>query len=160
MFGITCHIAERFSNRAEQEVVERLLILQHKCVQLVRQRENDVEVTRLKQFLAASVHPTLACLRLALVAMPIAAAVVGDDWRFLTIRTNIGMTAERCGAAPRDGPDDLELLNSQSVLIHEVVALCAEDIGHLDGGPVHSPFFLRRLGFAPSPEMGRASTGL
>ena len=76
------------------------------------------------------------------------------------MRTNIDMTAERCGAAPRDGPDNLELLNSQGVLVDEVVALCAEDIGHLDGGPVHSPFFLRRLGFSPRPEMERASTGL
>src|SRR4249919_4000722 len=75
MFGVARHFTKRFSNRAEQEVIECLLILQHKCVQLVRQREDDVEVTRLKQFLAASVHPTLACLRLALVAMPIAAAV-------------------------------------------------------------------------------------
>src|SRR5205823_2869372 len=122
--------------------------------------KDDMEVTRLKQFLAAGVHPTLACLGLALVAMPIAAAVVGDDRSFLAVRTNIGMTAERCGAAPRDGPDNLELLNSQGVLINEVVARCAEDIGHLDGGPDHSPFFLRRLGFAPRPETGRTSTGL
>src|SRR5690348_727719 len=113
-----------------------------------------MEVTRLKQFLAAGVHPTLARLRLALVAMTVAAAVVGDDRSFLTIRTNIGMTTESSGAAPRDGPDNLELLNSQGVLINEAVAPCAEDIGHLDGGPVHSPFFFRRLGFAPSPETG------
>src|SRR6185503_1125737 len=119
-----------------------------------------MEVTRLKQFLAAGVHPTLACLRLALVAMPVAAAVVGDDRSFLAVRTNIDMTAERCGAAPRDGSNNLELLNSQGVLIDEVVALCAEDVGHLDGGPVHSPFFLRRLGVAPRPGMGRTSTGL
>ena len=70
------------------------------------------------------------------------------------------MTAERCGAAPRDGPDNFELLNSQSVLIDEIIALCAEDIGHLDGGPVHGFFLGRMLGLSPSPEIGRASTGL
>src|SRR5688572_7483747 len=91
--------------------------------------------------------------------MPVAAAVVGDSRSFLTVRTNIGMSAERCGAAPRDGPDNLELLNSQGVLLDEVIALCAEDIGHLDGGPVHSPLGLRRRGFSPSPAIGRVSTG-
>src|SRR5438093_9395289 len=119
-----------------------------------------MEVTRLKQFLAAGVHPTPACLGLALVAMPIAAAVVGDDRSFLAVRTNIGMTAERCGAAPRDGPDNLKLLNSQGVLVDEVIALCSEDVGHLDGGPIHCPFFLRTLGFAPRPETARVSIGL
>src|SRR4030095_11318918 len=118
-----------------------------------------MEVTRLKQFLAPGVHPTLACLGLALVAMPIAAAVVGDDRSFLAVRTNIGVTAERCGAAPRDGPDSLELLNSQGVLINEVVARCAEDIGHLDGGPVHLPFGLRRSGLSPRPGMESVSAG-
>src|SRR5688572_32956326 len=118
-----------------------------------------MEVTRLKQFLAAGVHPTLACLGLALVAMPVAAAVVGDDRSSLAVGTNIGMTAERCGAAPRDRSNNLELLNSQGVLVDEVIALCSEDIGHLDGGPAHSPFGLRRRGFSPRPGMGRASTG-
>src|SRR6476660_1968213 len=95
-------------------------------------------VTRLRQFLAAGVYPTLACLGLALRALPVAAAVVGEDRSFLTVRTNIGMATERCGAAPRDGPDNLELLNSQGVSVDEVIALCAEDIGHLDGGTVHA----------------------
>ena len=125
----------------------------------MRQREDDVEVTRLYQFLTAGVHPTLACLGLALVAMPVAAAVVGDDRSLLAVRTNIGMTAERCGAAPRDGSDNLELLNSQGVSIDEVIALCSEDIGHLDGGPGHLPFGLRRSGFSPRPGMERVSSG-
>ena len=47
MFGVACYFTERFGNRAEQEVVERLLILQDEGVQLVGQREDDVEVTRL-----------------------------------------------------------------------------------------------------------------
>ena len=103
-----------------------------------------MEVPRLKKVLPASVHPAFASLGLALVAMPVAAAVVGDDRISATFRTDIDMTAKRCGAAPRDGPDNLELLNSQGVLVDEVVALCSEDIGHLDGGrPVGWSF--RRL---------------
>src|SRR4051812_30152651 len=92
--------------------------------------------------------------------MPIPAAVVGDDRSFLTIWANIRMTAERSGAAPRNSADNLELLNVQGVLLDEVVALCAKDIGHLDGGPIHWPFFFRRLGLSPRPGIGRVSTGL
>ena len=91
--------------------------------------------------------------------MTVAATVVGDGRSFLTVRTNIGMATESSGAAPRDGPDNLELLNSQGVLVDEVIALCSEDIGHLDGGPVHLLFGPRRSGFSPRPGMGRASTG-
>ena len=43
---------------------------------------------------------------------------------------------------------DIEVLNKDLVICH------------LDGGPVHWPFGLRRRGFSPRPGMGRASTGL
>jgi len=112
VFWVACHVTERFGNYAEQEIVKRHLILQDGSMQLVRHGEDDVGVTRLKQFLTASVHPTLACLGLPLVAMPIAAAVVGDDWGFLAVRTNIGVTARRCGAAPRNSPDNFEIPNN------------------------------------------------
>src|SRR5947207_15919693 len=99
-----------------------------------------MEVPRLKKVLPASVHPAFGSLGLALVAMPVTAAVVGDDRISATFRTNIDMTAKRCSTTPRDGSDNLELVNSQGVLVDEVVALCAEDVGHLDGGLIHSPF--------------------
>lgn len=47
MFGVARHFTKRFGYRAEQEVIERPLILQDESVQLVRQGEDDVEVTRL-----------------------------------------------------------------------------------------------------------------
>ena len=58
------------------------------------------------------------------------------------------MTAESRGAAMQDGPHHLQLLKTDSVsmTIDEVVALRAKDVGHLHGGPAHSPFFFRRLG--------------
>ena len=72
------------------------------------------------------------------------------------------MTAKSSCAAAYDGFDDLELLETHSVAmtINEVFTLRAKDVGHLHGGPAHSPFLGRRLSFAPSPEMGRASMGL
>jgi hypothetical protein len=42
----------------------------------MREGEDDVEVTGLKQFLLPSIDPSMTCLSLALVAMTIAKAVV------------------------------------------------------------------------------------
>ena len=144
----------------EQKVVKPGLILQDEHVQVVREREDDVEIARIEKLLLTRFDPTIPGLRLALVAMPVTATVVGDRWISATLRTNIDMAAERRIAAPRDGPDDLELLNTQGVSVDKVVALRAKDIGHLQCGPGHAPFFFRRLGLAPSPEMGSVSIGL
>ena len=59
--------------------------------------------------------------------------------------TLIEMTAERCGAAALDGPQYLELLPAQMRLVvpDEAVARGPDDIGHLDGWPVHFFFFNR-----------------
>src|SRR5262249_43070145 len=59
MFRITRHLAECFGHRAEKQVVECRLILEDEGVQFMRQREDDVEVTGLKQFLLPCVHPSL-----------------------------------------------------------------------------------------------------
>jgi hypothetical protein len=45
MLRITRHLAECFGHSAEQQVVEFGLILQDECVEFVRQREYNVEVT-------------------------------------------------------------------------------------------------------------------
>ena len=129
-------------------------------MQIVRQRENDVEVTRVQEFLFARFDPAVTGLRLTLVAMPVTAAVVRDERISTALRTNIDMTSEGGRAATPDGLDRLELLDSQRMAVDECVAVRAEDVGHLDGGPVHWPFGLRRRGFSPRPGMGRASTGL
>ena len=46
MLGVACHLAECFSDGAEQQVVKLGLILQNERVEFVRQREDDVEVAR------------------------------------------------------------------------------------------------------------------
>ena len=76
MLGVACHLAKCFSDGAEQEVVKLGLILQNERVEFVRQREDDVEVTRIEQFLFAGIDPSPARLSLTLVAMTITTAVV------------------------------------------------------------------------------------
>src|SRR5262249_21726183 len=92
----------------------------------------------------------------------ITARVIGDGLVAATSRTDVDMTAESRRTAMKDGLHHFQLLETDSVSmsIDEVSALRAKDVGHLHGGPVHSPFFFRRRSFAPSPEMGRVSIGL
>ena len=129
-------------------------------MQVVRQCENDVEVTRVQKFLFARFDPAVTGLRLALVAMAVTAAVVRDERISTALRTNIDMTTERSGAAPRNGSDCLELLNTQGVSADEVVASRAEDVGHLNGGPRHCCFFLFLDRFnVSSAGVGNVSSG-
>ena len=76
MLRIACNFAERFSDGAEQQAVEFGLILQNERVQLLWQREDDVKVRGLKQFLLPRVDPSTTRLSLTLVAVTIATAVV------------------------------------------------------------------------------------
>ena len=72
------------------------------------------------------------------------------------------MTAESSGSAAQDGAHDLELLETKlaSVAIEERVALRAEDVGHLHGGPGHGFCFLLDRFTVSSVEIERVSTGL
>ena len=50
------------------------------------------------------------------------------------------MTTQRCGAATLNGTKGFVLLKIKagSIAIQEVVALRAEDVGHLEGRPRHA----------------------
>jgi hypothetical protein len=58
--------------------------------------------------------------------------------------TGIEVTSERGGAAVLQGAEGLELLEikARSIPVEEVLALNAEDVGHLHGRASHG-FFLR-----------------
>src|SRR5262245_6980970 len=72
IFRIACDFQKRFSNTAEQQVVQLGFVLQHERVQLVWQSEHDVEITRRQQLLFSGGDPTLPRLVLAFgtVAIP------------------------------------------------------------------------------------------
>ena|SRR5215471_4399329 len=131
-------------------------------MQFMRQREHHMEIARLQEFLLPGGDPTLARLRLAFWTVAITARVIGDGLVAATSRTDIDMTAESRRTAMQDGLHHFQLLETDSFLmsIDKLSALRAKDVGHLHGGPAHSPFLGRTLGLSPSPEMGKASMGL
>jgi hypothetical protein len=86
----------------------------------------------------ASGEPMFTRLRLALRTVPVPARVIGDGL-VTTLRTGIDMTAQRSRAAALNGAKGLELLKAKALAIpiQEALALRAEDVGHLHGGPAH-----------------------
>ena len=137
--------AHRGGTAAEEQVVQEAGIALAERVQLMRQRENHVEVADRQQFQLTGREPALPGLRLALHAMTVAAGVIRDDL-MTTLGTGIDVPTQLRRAAAGDGTQHRQLLNGQPrTLFQEVIALRAEYIGHLHGRPAHAGFrFFRK----------------
>ena len=139
--GIRCHFQQRGGSGGKQQVVKTARVFEREHVQLMRDAEDDMEVSRRQDFLFASSQPTLARLCLALGAMPVTAGVIGNGL-MTAAGTRVEMPTQRCRAAVLDGAEHFQLLKAEarSVPIEKAVALCADEIGHLQGGPAHFVF--------------------
>ena len=89
-------------------------------------------IRRGQDFLFAGSQPTLARLCLALGAMPITARIIGDGL-VTTAGTGVEMATQSCCAAVLDSTEHFQLLKAEArpVSVEKVVALCANEIGHL-----------------------------
>ena len=74
----------------------------------------------------------------------------------------IAMTAQCRGAAADDGFEHLAMRPCQMrlLLFPEPVARCADDVGHLEGGPAHRLIFLLERFTSSGPDTSIASSGL
>ena len=95
----------------EQDAVDCGPVLVGYIGDLSRQREHDVEVRHRQQLGLALGEPFLGRRPLALRAVPVAAAVVGDDG-VRTLLAACDMAAERCRAAVLDRTHDLHLVEA------------------------------------------------
>ena len=100
---------------------------------LGRDREDDVEVADWQQVGLALGEPRARRRTLALGAVPVAAAVVGDP-PMPAVLTGLDVTAKRSGATMLDRRHDLELVQAQVPGMGDPVgrAGSAEDIGDLE----------------------------
>jgi hypothetical protein len=138
MLGIACDFQKGFRTGAKQEIVDDLLVLQHQWSQPVGQCEDHMDVTRWEKLLAARCEPAVASSCLTLRAVPISARVVGDG-AMSAASAFIDMPAERGGATPRNGQEHFDVLPGDPLTasFDECVSRGADQIGHLDGWPVH-----------------------
>ena len=110
---------------------------------------SDEERNRTKLVLEALIRslpcrqPSFPSLCLALGAVPVSARVVGNGL-IIAARALVAMSTQGSGAAALNGTKGLELLEIQarSIPVKKTLALGAEDVSHLHGGPSQG-FFLR-----------------
>src|SRR5712691_399561 len=138
MLGIARDFQKGFRTGAKQEAVEDLLVLQDQRSQMTRKREDHMDVTRWEKLLATRCEPAIASSCLTLRAVAISTGVVGDG-AMSAAGAFIEMSAERGGTTPRNGQQHFDVLPGDPLTasFDECVSRSADQIGHLEGWPVH-----------------------
>src|SRR3712207_2083492 len=108
----------------------------------MRESEDKMEIRNRKQVLHPVSKLLITLVGLTFRAMPVPARIIGDGLTAAS-RTPVQMAAESCRAAVPDGPQHFQLRPTQMipVSLDEAVARRTNNVGHLEGGPVHL-FFL------------------
>src|SRR5208337_109312 len=102
-------LQQRGGTGVKQQVVDQPFILQCERSEFPRQGEDDVHVAGGQQLSFPRVEPAQAGVALALGAVPVSARVVRDG-SMSAVRALIAMSAQRGGAAARDGQQHLFVL--------------------------------------------------
>jgi len=136
---VGCDLQQRVGHAAEQQVVEGALVLQHEFGELVRYGEHDVEVVQRDQFAGPRRHPAVACLRLALGTVAIAAGVEGKAEILSALRAAVAVATERGRTAALDGSHDFMLRpgDASPATFDKAEGVCAEDVSYLQHGQAH-----------------------
>src|SRR5215467_5197644 len=92
-----------FGAGAQQQAIDELFVLKCQACQRRRKCKDYVDVGRREKFLLTRGDPAVPSSRLALRAVTIAAAVVGNGGSMSAAGTFIDMTAEGRGTTPRNG---------------------------------------------------------
>jgi len=148
----------RLRRGLEQQIVDHGLVLVGDVANRRRQCEDDVEVGNREQFGLARRHP-LACRRaLALRAVPVAAAVVGDRGVGAVLAAR-NVSAEGRRTAVLDGAHHLELEQADVAAVGKTPrgTVVAEDVrdlqswtGHVAGRYAGGSFFFGTSGVSLS----------
>src|SRR5712691_9683611 len=98
-----------------------------------------MDVARREKLLLTRGDPAIACRRLTLRAVAIAAAVVRNSGTMPAAGALIEMTAECGGATARNGQQYFDVLPAEPLAISfdEGSSCAADEIGHLEGRPAH-----------------------
>src|ERR1035437_8136432 len=134
---VTGSFEQRRGTGAKEQIVKQPLVLEDERGELVGQGEDDMEVRHGQQLCRTRGQPPGPRVALAPGAVPVAARVIGDGL-MATADALIEMPTQCRGAATDDGIEHLAMrpCKVRSVLLPEAVARCADDVGHLEGGPI------------------------
>ena len=159
--GSAAIVSMRLGRGAEQQVVDRGLVLIGDVGDLGRQREDDVEVADRQQIGLARGEPIPCRRALALGAMPVAAGVVGDA-AVAAVLAGLDMAAERGRAAGLDGRHHLQLAEAQMAGMGRAPggAMAMEDVCDLQRRAAHRRRVRRPVSSLPpaAARSGRAGS--
>lgn len=111
----------------EQQIIHELPVSKKDRIQLRRHSKNGMKITGVQKLCAPVVQPVFLCHRLTLVAMPVAAGIIGDLQRAALVAA-VNVSAELCSPAGADRGDDLELLLAWAVLCQIIVNVQIKDL--------------------------------
>ena len=136
----------RLGRRSEQQVIDCGLVVERDVCDLGGHCEDDVEVSDRQQVGLALGQPCARGSTLALGAVPVAAAVVGDP-PMAAVLASLDMTAQGGGAAMLDRRHDLELMKAQVSGMGGPIsgAGSTEDVGDLERGAHRLSRWVRSL---------------
>src|SRR5580704_1430436 len=105
----------------------------------MRKSEDHMDVARREKFFLTCCDPPFPGSSLTLRAVAVPAGVVGDGGAMSAAGALVEMTAEGCGATPRNGQQHFDVLPAQPVAVsfEESSSRGADEIGHLQGWPAH-----------------------
>ena len=155
MLGVGGDVAHRFGRGAEQDGVDRALVLERDLGRRRRQGEDDMVVGHRQQLGLTRLEPLGACQTLALRAMSVAAGVVGAANQ-PAVAALLDVPSQRRRPADLDRRHDASLdpAEMSRMAATERVAVAAEDIRHLQRR-THR----RRLRAAASPQGAAGRVG-
>jgi len=145
---------QRLGTGLEQQAVDHRFVLECNGADARRQREHDVEVGHFQQLGLARLQPFAGLTALALGAVPVTAAIVGDDRAAARlVLTARDMAAEGRRAAAFDRAHHLQLRMAEMAGVGTAPsgAVVAEDIRDLQGRTGHRRRRLRRRAL-PRPQ--------
>src|SRR5688500_9161841 len=76
--GISRHLQQGFGAGTEQEIIQPFPVLQNERRKVMREREDDVEVSNREQVLCLLLQPLVTLVGLTLWAMSVSAGVIRD----------------------------------------------------------------------------------
>ena len=121
-------VGQRFRDRFKEDVEQDFLVGENERIQFVRERENEVKVTRGQKFGFLALQPLFGGVRSTLGAMAVTARVVAGPLKAAAV-TTLQMSAESFSSANFNGVNNLKMSSRQLVTLAIGFAMETENIG-------------------------------
>ena len=127
---LTRKFRERLGGGFEKDVIENFPVSQGKGIELVRQREDDVEVLDGEELFPPGLDPFFFFEELALRAVPVPARVVGY-LEVAALLALVDVSPQTCRSADLDGVHGAQVVQGELMGVSVRGAVSAEDVGRL-----------------------------